>query len=313
MPDSAVFSVMNRDESLVIKADSGQIGQILLNLCLNARDALEGRPGTVEVTVSHTLASTEDWEALPVNGGKRTDDASRVAIGVVVPGHSYAKITVCDSGAGIPQPVLDKIFEPFFTTKQRSQGTGLGLSVVHGILLEHDGCCVVESRPGVGSVFTVYLPVSNEGIEATYHIDPNVLGHERVLFVDDEVALLDAIAQGLERFGYRITTQSDSSNAYRLFQANPSEWEVVIADQIMPGIQGIELIRKLKEIRPDLLCILCTGFIEGATEDDAHQAGVDVLLSKPVSAEELAAAIRRFREQGFRTTDSRPQPSMTMV
>jgi CheY-like chemotaxis protein len=209
---------------------------------------------------------------------------------------NYARLTVTDTGSGMNTEVLERIFDPFYTTKDRGRGTGLGLAVIHGIVLGYDGACVVRSRPGAGTTFVVYLPLAAPGLqpEPEASATPMLRGRERVLIVDDETDLGDALAIGLERLGYEVVAIENPEEALQILIESPDSWDVVISDQVMPQMKGLTLYDRLKEFRPALRFILCSGYSDGATEELALSAGVDAFFLKPVGPEELAAAIRRF-------------------
>ncbi len=192
--------------------------------------------------------------------------------------------------------VLQHIFDPFFTTKERGRGTGLGLAVVHGIVLGYEGACVVASRPGEGSVFSVYLPLATAGrLPAAPTAAPASLrGRERVLVIDDDADVRDVLTIGLDRLGYEVVALDDPREALSAVAEHPTAWDVVISDQVMPHMKGLTLLARLRAIRPALRLILCTGFSDGATEEAALAAGVDAFFLKPTTPDDLAAAIRRL-------------------
>jgi PAS domain S-box-containing protein len=273
---------------LVAEVNPAQVTQILMNLCLNANDALEGEPGHITVNLS-PAGPIEPVRVEALLSG-------RVVVGALKPEHDYARIAVADSGVGMSHDVMRHIFDPFFTTKRRGQGTGLGLSVVHGIVMAYDGALVVASEPGNGSVFEVYLPLSDAPAQVSGSTPSvsAVRGQERVLVVDDELMMTDVLTTGLDRLGYDSVGINDALRVTALFVEDPESWDVVISDQVMPGIKGLALCKILKKLRPSLRFILCTGFSEGLTEEEALSAGADAFFLKPVRPEALAAAIRQF-------------------
>jgi CheY-like chemotaxis protein len=210
----------------------------------------------------------------------------------------YGCIRVCDTGDGIAAENLPRIFEPFFTTKGRQRGTGLGLAVVHGAVAAHQGIIHVSSRPDEGTAISIYLPLSETGSSrAAEKKDTTLEGDERVLLVDDETDIVEIMCRGLERLGYQAVGTNDPSDVVRAVETSASDWDVVVTDQVMPTTGGLELIRKIKVLQPDLLTILCTGYGEAIDEQSALKAGADAYVRKPVSAEALARCIRRLRAQ----------------
>ncbi len=284
LPSSVRFDVTIRDEGLVAEVNSGQIMQILLNLCLNASDALAGKPGNITVELARCGGDHQAFSS-------PTADA-RVTLGILDPERSYAQIIVSDTGPGMDQTLLNQVFEPFFTTKALGKGTGLGLSVVHGLVLSYEGAGSVTSRPGDGVVFTVYLPLT-EGAVLVEPALPQTTGgnRRRILLVDDDLDLADATALGLQRADYDVVTFNDPVLAIEQYGANPQGWFAIISDQDMPGMTGLTLFTRLKAIHGGVLFVLCTGFSDGAVEQEASAAGVGAVLIKPVSTANLTACI----------------------
>jgi CheY-like chemotaxis protein len=208
---------------------------------------------------------------------------------------TYVTLTVADTGPGIHEEVKGRIFEPFFTTKERGQGTGMGLAFVYGIVKGHQGVITVLSQPGQGATFTVYLPHHHTPAEkvddATSRPVPK--GKERILFVDDEELLVE-IAEGiLDRLGYKVLGKTDSVDALQTFAKDPSAFDLVITDHTIPQMTGAILAQKLKEIRPDIPIILCTGYSETISQEKAESMGIHGFVMKPLSKNELAEAVRR--------------------
>jgi signal transduction histidine kinase len=263
-----------KSESGSIYCDPGQVQQVLMNLCANAVDAMEEQKGTLGIELS-------DFEISP--------DADILDIR---PG-PHMRLSVSDTGRGIPPEILDRIFEPFFTTKGLGRGTGLGLSVVHGIVRSCDGAIKVESRPGEGTTFRVYFPrlhdrpVEERGAELTV---PR--GSERILFVDDEEMLVEMGKRMLEGLGYTVTAAMSSSEALELFQRDPARFDLVVTDQTMPEMTGLELSQQLLSVRDDIPVILSTGFSHLVDADTAEAAGIRAFVMKPLTRSELARTIR---------------------
>jgi PAS domain S-box-containing protein len=266
---------------LVVQGNEAQLQQVLVNLCLNAHDALGGEPGEIRVMLAPLRPGAADYRRPLIVG--QLDARQR-----------YARLDVIDTGSGIAAESLPRIFEPFFTTKERGRGTGLGLAVVHGIITSYDGACGVDSRPAQGARFSVYLPLVERvaSPQATGGDLRDLRGRERVLVVDDEVDITDMLSVGLERLGYEVAALNDPTVALAVVGEEPRAWDAVITDQLMPGMQGLVLAEKLKALRPDLIVILCTGLDDGVVSRSATLQGVDAFFAKPVEPDQLAAAIR---------------------
>jgi signal transduction histidine kinase/ActR/RegA family two-component response regulator len=285
LPSSSKLIVEVNDSQLPVLGNEGQIHQVLLNLCLNARDALGSKPGTITIRLSQFHPDPE-----------ACSEAARLGAGQLEQDLDYVLIAVSDTGAGMDAATQSRIFEPFFTTKGLGRGTGLGLAVVHGIVTSYGGVIHVESTPGEGTTFEIYLPLEDaplEAEEAGLPAQHDVRGEERILVVDDDPDLAHVLTIGLQRYGYEVMSLTDPVKALGVFMQAPERWDLVVSDQVMPGMTGLALIAKLKAVRPQLQAILYTGFQEGITESTAAQQGADALLHKPVSPRTLADHIRR--------------------
>ena len=264
-------------EPMVVEIDPSQLTQVVLNLATNAKQAVVDSCGVLEVRLDRVDFGADIKNKYPnMNPGK------------------YARITFSDTGTGIPQEHLDKIFEPYFTTKEKGTGTGLGLSVVHGIVRKSNGHITVASEVGMGSTFHVYLPLASdaasEGAERSVESVPK--GTERILLVDDELPIVKMQQQRLERLGYKVTSTSGSIEALEMFRASPDKFDLVITDMSMPGMTGKQLAAAVKAVRPDVPVILCTGFSE---QIDGRGENLDVegFLMKPVDRGQMAGAVRK--------------------
>jgi signal transduction histidine kinase/ActR/RegA family two-component response regulator len=265
------------DDCRAIMGDPTQIHQVLMNLCTNAYQAMQASGGTLEVRLTETNIGYEETVK---------------HLGIKMGPHLH--LSVRDEGVGMEPAVLQRIFEPYYTTKEPGKGTGLGLSVIHGIVKNHGGFITVESTPGKGSTFHVYLPTLEDietGIEQEACVEETG-GSERILLVDDEPQIIDMEKQILERLGYRVTAHSSSLEALDTFTRQPDQFDLVITDMTMPQMPGDRLARRLWDIRPDLPVILCTGYNEMITEEQAAAMGIRKFLLKPVDKDELAVAIR---------------------
>jgi PAS domain S-box-containing protein len=271
-----------------IVANAGQIHQVIMNLCTNAAHAIGDRDGTIRIE----LRGEQVGEAL-----SETRPALR-------PG-PYVVLSVSDDGAGMDANTLARIFEPFFTTKEVGEGSGLGLSVVHGIVTAHDGDIVAQSTPGGGASFRLYFPATES---ASVVDDGNAGEHapalagEHVLLVDDNTDIVGMSSRLLEPFGYRVTSTTDSRVALKVFRRNPDEFSVVVTDLTMPRMSGVELARELRAIRADIPIVMMTGYGGTVTEETAETEGIDELIRKPVGAraltQKIRAAIDRHRSSG---------------
>jgi nitrogen-specific signal transduction histidine kinase/ActR/RegA family two-component response regulator len=261
----------------VVLADPTQIHQVLMNLCTNAVHAMPKGDGILGI------------ELEPIEVGAAL--ARQIPDLLAGP---YLRLRVSDTGKGMPPEMLERIFDPFFTTKEPGEGTGLGLAVVHGIVAGCGGAIHVQSKPGAGTVFDVYLPRYTESApSAEDPARPPQAGREHVLVVEDEDQIGRMLAETLTRLGYHVTSASRGDEALEVFAADPTAFDLVLTDQAMPGMMGTELARELLKLRPDLPIVLCTGFSQILSEEDARQAGIRELVMKPIMRSELSEAIRR--------------------
>jgi CheY-like chemotaxis protein len=211
----------------------------------------------------------------------------------------YLNLTVSDTGGGITPDIMDRIFDPFFTTKNVGEGTGMGLSVVHGIVKSYNGAITVESEVGKGTEFHVYLPLLKEAGEKRKieTVEDITGGKERILFVDDEEVLVHLGKNMLTGIGYEVIERTSSLEALKLFQSSPDRFDLVITDLTMPNMTGIELAQEIMRIRPGIPVILCTGYSEAITPEKAKAIGLKDFIMKPLIKNQLAAAIRRVLDQ----------------
>ena len=281
IPTTVSIKVDIKSETGVVLADLVQVQQVLMNLCTNAAYAMREKGGTLNVELSDLSVEQSSGNSHPVKPG------------------NYARLVVRDTGEGIPEDVMDKIFDPFFTTKKLGEGTGLGLSVVHGIVRQHDGHITVESLPGKGSAFSVYLPRIAEASSSAEAAAEGAMptGHEHILFIDDEEMLVEMGQELLEELGYRITASTDSARALALFRADPSRFDLVVTDQTMPNLTGIELAKEIIALKPDTPVILCTGFSHLVNADTARAAGIRAFAMKPLTKREIAKTIRQVLDE----------------
>lgn len=264
-----------RSDALV-SGDAIQIHQVVMNLCTNAGHAMRKTGGVLEVTL----------EDIEVDGDFAAAHAD------LRPG-AYIKLSVGDSGCGMPPEVLSRIFEPFYTTKGEGEGTGMGLSVVHGIIKSHGGEIVVDSVLGQGTQAIVFLPnIKSPGGAHSPAKTRAPRGSERILFVDDETIIARMGKCLLETLGYAVTTRTSSVEALELFRIKPHHFDLVISDLTMPNLSGDELARQIRAIRPEIPIILCTGFSTKTDQKEAESLGVQGFLLKPISKNDMAWKIR---------------------
>ena len=273
-----------------VLADPSHIQQLVMNLCTNAYHAMESGRGILGIALKPVEITADTAESHPSLQKGR-----------------YVRLTVSDTGKGMDHQTKERIFDPFFTTKGKNKGTGLGLAMVHGIVTSLKGAITVFSEPGMGSTFNVFLP-RIEGASDTSSLTEEVIptgSGERILLVDDEPPILKSSKQLLERLGYQVDIVERATEALRLFSADPELYDLVITDQTMPTMTGIELARILMDIRPDIPVILCTGFSETITEETASRAGIRDFILKPVAKGELARSIRKVIAPALATSHPR--------
>ena len=261
-----------------VLTDPTHIHQILMNLCTNAAHAMRQKTGVLSITL------------LPVDIG--SDDV--FTLHELAPG-TYLKLTVSDTGVGIDPGIMERIFDPFFTTKKPGEGTGLGLSVVYGIVKRCGGTITVKSEVRSGTEFHVYLPVLTDmGEEQEARVEAPVPGgKEHILFVDDEEVIVELGRCMLTGLGYDVVGRTNSPEALELFASRPDGFDLVITDMTMPNMTGIELAHELMRIRPAIPVILCTGFSEAITPEKVKFIGLRELIMKPIIQRQIAEAVRR--------------------
>ncbi len=261
-----------------VLADPSQLQQVLMNLCTNGAHAIGDGGGVLEVSLK------EVWhEAAP---GQGPDDLQ--------PGR-YLKLSVRDDGVGMDAETAERVFEPFFTTKDRDRGSGLGLSVVHGMVAERGGAVAVDSAPGEGATFDVYLPVYDGDEPAAAEV-PQIQvpkGRGRVLFVDDEEPIVRLGQKILGKLGYAVVGALGGEDALDLFRADPKSFDLVVTDQTMPGMTGETLIAEIRKLRGDIPAVLCTGYSQRMDEEEARALGIESFLMKPLEGGELGWAVAR--------------------
>ena len=277
IPSNIKIQTQFPDTEIPILADSIQINQIMMNICINASHAMEETGGTLKINIE---TSSLDKEA--VNNYPDLTIAD-----------NYLKVTLSDTGPGIPSETINRIFDPYFTTKKFGKGSGMGLTVVQGIVKNHNGAITVNSEVGKGVAFTILFPVVDESPEIITNETATLPhGTETILFVDDEKTITNMMQQMLEKLGYQVEAKLNPEEALDLFQSKPDSFDIVITDMTMPQMTGAKFAKKLKEIRSDIPIILCTGHSSLIDEDKARQYGISGYLMKPVSKSKIAKAIQ---------------------
>ncbi len=277
LPDTINVSRIIKTDRDVVIADPSQVHQIFMNLLTNAAHSMQAHGGDLEVSMTDFLVEPRGVNRFPSLG----------------PG-SYIHFSVRDTGNGIDKATAERIFEPFFTTKERGEGTGMGLAVVHGIVNTIGGTITFDSKVGVGTTFHVVLPTVEVAVEMPTAEDEDVpTGSECILFVDDEADIVKMQSHMLASLGYRPVLCNRSVDALKLYMDDPTRYDIVVTDQVMPEVSGLDLARQIHGINPQQPIVICTGFSEGFPTEQARQFGVREVLMKPVTKRDLAVALRR--------------------
>jgi PAS domain S-box-containing protein len=275
IPSTISIRTHVKGESGYVLADPVQMQQVVMNLCTNSAYAMREKGGVLDVGLSEFSVSSSNGNPDGIKPGL------------------YLRLEVRDTGSGIPPEIVDRIFDPFFTTKKPGEGTGLGLSVVHGIVKQHEGYITVESNTGEGTSFSIYLPMVPEEQPAESLTEEIVLtGNERVLFVDDEEALAEMGQHLLEELGYVVTATQSSIQALSAVKADPFAYDLIVTDMTMPEMTGVELAKAVLALRPDMPVILCTGFSHLVDAEQAKAAGIKAFTMKPLTRREIGKTIR---------------------
>lgn len=271
-----IINKITKDTGMVM-ADPTQIHQIIMNLITNALHAMEENGGELIV----------ELDDVPLTE-KNLPEPQMLC------GH-YVCLKITDTGCGMNTATIKRMYDPYFTTKETGKGTGLGLAVVHGIVKNLHGEIFVDSSPGKGTSFSVYLPkiIEKKGQNEMETLSITQLnGNEKILLVDDEIPILKIMKQILERFGYDVESYDKSNEAFSIFESTPYEFDAVITDMTMPGITGDKLVSKIKAIRPEIPVILCTGFSERIANSRTNESKPDKVLMKPAGKEQILTSIR---------------------
>jgi PAS domain S-box-containing protein len=262
-------------ENPMVLVDPSHIHQIVMNLCSNAYQAIGDNNGSIFITLE--------------NEKLKKENAYNLSEGL------YIKLSIRDTGKGVDALTKERIFDPFFTTKPIGDGVGLGLSVVHGIVNSLNGTVLVNSKLGEGSTFTVYLPGQSVEKSKSEQENPVIVGgNENILLVDDDKAVAEMSKQMLESLGYNVCVQYGGMETLEVFRKKPFDYDIIISDQIMPNITGVNLSKKLLQIRPDIPIIITTGFYEKIDKKKIFRLGIKGYIEKPVIKKDIAALIRNL-------------------
>jgi signal transduction histidine kinase/ligand-binding sensor domain-containing protein/CheY-like chemotaxis protein len=271
----------------VISGDPTQIHQVMMNLCANAAHAMKDAGGILEVALDEVHL---DADSLAGKNNLKPGD--------------YLRLTVSDSGHGIPHAVMKRIFEPYFTTKKTGEGTGMGLAVIHGIVKNHNGDISVYSEPGQGTSFHLFFPkIEGKAEPENKQTEKVPGGKERILLVDDEKALTEMGTQMLERLGYEVEGISNPLNALEFFRLEPDRFQLIISDLTMPHMTGIQLAEEIKKIKPHIPVIICSGYSASLTGEQINALGIGDFIMKPVIKSELAQVVRKVLDRRQKTED----------
>ena len=269
-----------------IMADATQMHQIIMNLCTNSLHAMVDKGGILEVRL----------DALVLNPKKNKTNAN-------IKKGNYVRLTISDTGVGMDKQTIDRIFEPFFTNKEVGSGSGLGLSVVHGIVNNYNGAIQVQSEPGKGTIFMIYLPQHSAHVTEDSPITETARkGCENILFVDDEKEITYMGKKMLESLGYTVDIRTDGFSALHEIQTNKQKYDLLVTDQNMPKMLGTDLVRRAKKIMPELKIILITGYEDSIKEDSIKEYDIAEIIMKPLILSEFSKTIRNVLDAKARKT-----------
>ncbi len=294
LPATIEIKGSNLNNDAVVEADPIQIHQVMMNLCSNAHHAMREGGGTLKVNLVNV-----------------TIDRDRAARCGGIQEGPYIELSIQDTGHGIPPEYMERIFDPYFTSKEKGEGTGLGLAVVHGIISSHGGAITVESEVGQGTTFHVLFPKLSQTTAtekaATIKKPLRQEGTERILFIDDEPALIDIGQEILSSLGYQVTSCTSSEEALTLFKSSPDAFDLIITDLTMPKMTGDLLAKEFMQIRPEIPVILFTGYSDLVSRERFNALGIRDCLMKPLTRKDLAQSIRRILDAPEATAESENQ------
>ncbi len=294
LPATIEIKGSNLNNDAVVEADPIQIHQVMMNLCSNAHHAMREGGGTLKVNLVNIAV-----------------DRDRAAQCGGIQEGPYIELSIQDTGHGIPPEYMERIFDPYFTSKEKGEGTGLGLAVVHGIISSHGGAITVESEVGQGTTIHVLFPqlsqTSATEKAATIKKPLRQEGTERILFIDDEPALIDIGQEILSSLGYQVTSCTSSEEALTLFKSSPDAFDLIITDLTMPKMTGDLLAKEFMQIRPEIPVILFTGYSDLVSRERFNALGIRDCLMKPLTRKDLAQSIRRILDAPEATAESESQ------
>jgi signal transduction histidine kinase/CheY-like chemotaxis protein len=292
LPKSISLNLRLRPDRVTIRGNPTQLVQVLVNLCVNSRDAIGSQHGSIDI----------ETDLVGPGAGAAGDEArgmlhdgQHLATAPLQPNVQYLRVKVRDTGCGMDTRTMERMFEPFFTTKEVGKGTGLGLAAVHGIVAAHGGVVAATSRPGHGTSFGIFIPTIAEPPAAEADaVEDKPCGSEAILIVDDEPQVSSMLAKMLGRIGYRVDCFNSAPEAVEAFKREAGKWSLVITDQTMPQMTGLELAKQILTQSPNLPVILCSGYTDNVSNDMMAAAGIKAFLTKPVDHANLARLIREL-------------------
>ena len=264
-----------------VMVDKYELQQIIMNLCSNANHAMREKGGVLTVSLREVRLEPDAIDGIYLR-----------------PGY-YSHLTISDTGHGIDPAILPRIFDPYFTTKRKDEGVGIGLDMVHRIIKSYRGDITVYSEPGKGTTFHIFLPgIRQEEKRHNTDVEKSKSGAgERILFVDDDPGVAAMGERLLEKLGYRVEVSTQSHEAFEAFHKAPHRFDIVVSDYIMPDMTGLQLARKIKEIRADIPIIMCTGFSESINKSNFKSLGIDGFFMKPIVIKQLAQLVRKLLDE----------------
>lgn len=283
--DEVRFEIDIPETLPALHADSAQLHQVLMNLGTNSVQAMRGRLGRLIIRACRTNVDDDLRARLP-----------ELRVG------PHVRVDIEDNGPGIAPDIQTRVFDPFFTTKPLGEGTGLGLSVVHGIMRRHDGAVTLDSQPGRGTVFRLYFPVTpaTTPLPPSQDSEPTPGRGQCVLLIDDEPVVARVATEILRHLGYRVRTHTVPEEAWADYAAAPEDYAVVVCDLAMPGVDGLELLARMRTVRPRQPFVLMSGFFSDSARRRAELAGVSAMLPKPLGSDVLGAVVARVLDQNDR-------------
>lgn len=297
-------------ENIVILANAGQIQQVIMNICVNAGDAIGKNAGKITLRalktdknraalqkmLSPSKKSADTPLSLPQKIHQLDKKRSVMTVGTISPDIDYVSIIIEDTGGGIPFKTLESIFDPFFTTKSPDKGTGLGLSAAHGIIAMHKGALIVSSEIGFGTSFEILLPISSLPLEPEKISAPEKMhiGQGTILLVEDEEIVATMMVSGLERMGYDVLHCQNGQEALEALQAEPGHYQLIITDYKMPNMTGIDLAQKVSKLYPHIPIIMISGYSDEKLQAASEGTSIRKVLKKPVRMKLLSDTINEI-------------------